>query len=98
MSYVVIRGNFVKKIFCHDFATNFRAFLVVFGQFTKNKKPVNDSFTGFCSFLMTLIAVREGFEPSVQLPVRQFSKLILSASQAPHQVLKIKSLFSGLQI
>ena|GEM_PF-5617311 len=30
-------------------------------------------------------AVREGFEPSVQFPVRQFSKLILSASQAPHQ-------------
>lgn len=29
-------------------------------------------------------AVREGFEPSVQFPVRQFSKLILSASQAPH--------------
>lgn len=31
------------------------------------------------------LAVREGFEPSVQFPVRQFSKLILSASQAPHQ-------------
>ena len=31
-----------------------------------------------------LKAVREGFEPSVQFPVRQFSKLILSASQAPH--------------
>jgi hypothetical protein len=28
--------------------------------------------------------VKEGFEPSVQFPVRQFSKLILSASQAPH--------------
>ena len=28
--------------------------------------------------------MREGFEPSVQFPVRQFSKLILSASQAPH--------------
>ena len=32
-------------------------------------------------------AVREGFEPSVQLPVRQFSKLFLSASQAPHPIL-----------
>jgi hypothetical protein len=32
-------------------------------------------------------AVREGFEPSVQFPVRQFSKLILSASQAPHHIL-----------
>ena len=33
------------------------------------------------------LAVREGFEPSVQFPVRQFSKLILSASQAPHRIL-----------
>jgi hypothetical protein len=33
------------------------------------------------------LAVREGFEPSVQFPVRQFSKLILSASQAPHLVI-----------
>ncbi len=30
--------------------------------------------------------MREGFEPSVQFPVRQFSKLILSASQAPHHI------------
>ena len=29
-------------------------------------------------------AVRAGFEPAVQLPVRQFSKLFLSATQAPH--------------
>ena len=41
-------------------------------------------------------AVREGFEPSVQFPVRQFSKLILSASQAPHLWQKINyPLFSG---
>jgi hypothetical protein len=45
-----------------------------------------------------LFAVREGFEPSVQFPVRQFSKLILSASQAPHLGSKIKPLFQGLQI
>ncbi len=50
------------------------------------------------------IAVREGFEPSVQFPVRQFSKLILSASQAPHHLVamaifnKYKPLFWGLQI
>jgi hypothetical protein len=49
-------------------------------------------------------AVTEGFEPSVQFPVRQFSKLILSASQAPHHIAVIKDLylnkpiFSGLQI
>ena len=42
-------------------------------------------------------AVREGFEPSVQFPVRQFSKLILSASQAPHLFYN-KSPFLGLQI
>jgi hypothetical protein len=50
------------------------------------------------------LAVREGFEPSVQFPVRQFSKLILSASQAPHHIfghaagITRKPLFSGLQI
>lgn len=33
----------------------------------------------------SLCAVRAGFEPAVRLPVRQFSKLFLSASQAPHQ-------------
>ena len=38
------------------------------------------------------VAVREGFEPSVQFPVRQFSKLILSASQAPH-LLEIRNPF-----
>src|SRR5690606_23879089 len=31
------------------------------------------------------VAVREGFEPSVPFPVRQFSKLFLSATQAPHR-------------
>ncbi len=41
-----------------------------------------------------LAAVREGFEPSVQLPVRQFSKLVLSASQAPHPTL----IFQGMQM
>ena len=30
-------------------------------------------------------AEREGFEPSVRLPVRMFSKHVLSASQASHQ-------------
>ncbi len=53
----------------------------------------------FISLLFPIIskrlAVREGFEPSVQFPVRQFSKLILSASQAPHRNKKQLSLFSG---
>ena len=38
-----------------------------------------------CGTFLFYLAVREGFEPSVQLPVRQFSKLVLSASQAPHR-------------
>jgi hypothetical protein len=31
------------------------------------------------------LAVRAGFEPAVQLPVRQFSKLVVSASHPPHR-------------
>jgi hypothetical protein len=69
-----------------------------YGQAAEIKNPLNQRFRGFQAQTTLRPAVREGFEPSVQLPVRQFSKLILSASQAPHQVLKIKSLFSGLQI
>lgn len=41
-----------------------------------------------------LLAVRAGFEPAVPLPVRQFSKLFLSASQAPH-LLHTFSAFRG---
>jgi hypothetical protein len=49
-----------------------------FGDATKQKCPA------FWAGTLNGFAVREGFEPSVQFPVRQFSKLILSASQAPH--------------
>ena len=35
-------------------------------------------------------AEREGFEPSVPLPVRQFSKLFLSATQASLLILECK--------
>ena len=58
--------------------------------FVHDKKQQNPTRSGFVGF-----AVREGFEPSVQFPVRQFSKLILSASQAPHQVVFSKTPFSG---
>ena len=37
-----------------------------------------------------LFAVRGGFEPPEQFPVRQFSKLVVSATHTPHQ--------TGLQI
>ena len=35
-----------------------------------------------CDFLS---AVRAGFEPAVRLPVRQFSKLVVSATHPSHQ-------------
>jgi hypothetical protein len=60
---------------------------MIVGNVDKNKKPLNHRFRGFCLILLVFLAVREGFEPSVQFPVRQFSKLILSASQAPHQLI-----------
>ena len=52
--------------------------------------PIGISFSGFVSLqrdkhpFLRFFAVRAGFEPAVRLPVRQFSKLFLSASQAPH--------------
>ena len=46
----------------------------------KIKKKAVQNFT-----FDSLSAVREGFEPSVPFPVRQFSKLFLSATQAPHR-------------
>ena len=72
-------------------------FIVIFCETYKTKKPVNEDFTGFCYILLLYLAVREGFEPSVQFPVRQFSKLILSASQAPHHYFSVRSR-SGVQI
>ncbi len=35
------------------------------------------------AFKTIAVAERAGFEPAVRLPVRQFSKLLLSATQAP---------------
>ncbi len=35
---------------------------------------------------LPLSAVRGGFEPPVRLPVRQFSKLVVSATHPSHQV------------
>ena len=32
-----------------------------------------------------VLAVRGGFEPPVRLPVRQFSKLVVSATHPSHQ-------------
>ena len=47
---------------------------------TCRELPFNKKSRHFSDFL----AVREGFEPSVQLPVRQFSKLVVSATHPSH--------------
>ena len=65
------------------------------------KKPTINR--GFCKFS----AVRAGFEPAVHLRVRQFSKLVVSASHPPHLLLpnglirspvKITKIHTGVQI
>ena len=38
----------------------------------------------FANILKMFKAVRGGFEPPEQLPVRQFSKLLVSATHPPH--------------
>ena len=43
-----------------------------------------------------LLAVRAGFEPAVRLPVRQFSKLVVSATHPSHQADPFS--LTGLQI
>ena len=54
-------------------------------RFYKMKKPVCPRQTGF--------AERGGFEPPVQFPVRQFSKLVVSATHPPLQNRSAKVLF-----
>lgn len=38
-----------------------------------------------------VLAEEAGFEPAVPFPVRQFSKLFLSATQAPFRVLTLQT-------
>ncbi len=54
---------------------------VVFWVFKPKNKFALNKKSHFRSGIFCF-AEREGFEPSVQLPVRQFSKLFLSATQA----------------
>jgi hypothetical protein len=42
-------------------------------------------------------AVRAGFEPAVRFPVRQFSKLVVSASHPPHRGV-LNPVFGGANI
>ncbi len=55
--------------------------------FTKVHKQQNPTIVGLCF----VFAEGEGFEPSVPFPVRQFSKLFLSATQAPFLVLTLQT-------
>ncbi len=73
---------------------------VNFARF-ENEKPA--AFAAGFVFL----AVRAGFEPAVHLRVRQFSKLVVSASHPPHLLLpnglirspvKIMKILTGVQI
>ncbi len=68
---------------------------------SENEKPA--AFAAGFGFL----AVRAGFEPAVHLRVRQFSKLVVSASHPPHLLLpnglirspvKITKILTGVQI
>ena len=49
----------------------------LFGEYFKHEKGLQIS--------AGLFAVRGGFEPPVRLPVRQFSKLVVSATHPSHQ-------------
>ena len=79
----------ITKAVCYS--NHFYFFLLAlkseaFERFVKNKKRLR--------LLCYLSAERAGFEPAVQLPVRQFSKLFLSATQAP----LLYRIFCGLQM
>ena len=50
-------------------------------DFAKKEKGLNDQF-----FIQSPSAVRGGFEPPVRLLVRQFSKLLVSATHPPHRI------------
>ena len=62
-------------------------------NFWDTKRAASVCLSTTCGFLS---AVRGGFEPPVRLPVRQFSKLVVSATHPSHQT---DSFFlTGLQI
>ena len=57
------------------------------GVYIKVLKNNNRLLSGYYSFHIVSFAVRGGFEPPVRLPVRQFSKLVVSATHPSHQTL-----------
>ena len=86
-SYTLIRGHFLDFRKCPRESHLFIDKNWWFWRPLKIKKPVSIGIAGFSSFLVSLKAEEEGFEPSVPLPVRQFSKLFLSATQASLRIL-----------
>ena len=48
-------------------------------------KTKTDAKSKLSRLFLLLLAVRGGFEPPVRLPVRQFSKLVVSATHPSHQ-------------
>ena len=62
-------------------------------NFQDTKRAASVCFSTTCGFLS---AVRGGFEPPVRLPVRQFSKLVVSATHPSHQADPFE--WTGLQI
>ncbi len=59
----------------------------------KTRSPINFHLLG-----LQLLAEKEGFEPSVQFPVRMFSKHVLSATQASLRLLFLNKLNKYLKI
>ena len=51
----------------------------------KFSRPFDIQKPDDASHPVSFFAVRAGFEPAVRLPVRQFSKLVVSATHPSHQ-------------
>ena len=67
----------------HQMLTRILRKFEYFGNIIKKKKPVNNSFTGFCCFLLLLSAERKRFELSMQLPTYHLSRVAPSTTRAP---------------
>ena len=67
----------------HQMLTRILGKIEYSGRGLKKKKPVNDSFTGFCCFLLRLSAERKRFELSMQLPTYYLSRVAPSTTRAP---------------
>ena len=92
----LILGDKINILLSLELLTRVMRFYAYFGGFLKTKKPVIVYDYRLLVSFDVYQAEEEGFEPSVPLPVRQFSKLFLSATQASLRILKMS--LSRLQI